>query len=168
MNTIKYVSLMLLLLVSIMGCSGNYGKINTQSESDSKVTQQELIDNWAEYNIYYNGSYYNRPFKARAIVFDLKNDDRKILVVGNSWGTVKDQESWMEIENANTTSDGDFDLSLLGTHYPFTYVAEIWSPDNQLYGFIIHQSSGWVDAKLVDENTMHLSWQPLPAVGNPK
>ena len=31
-----------------MGCSGNSGKLKTQSENDSKITQQELIDNWME------------------------------------------------------------------------------------------------------------------------
>ena len=52
MKTLKYVSLMFIAFVFIMGCSGNYGNIKTQSESDSKVTQRELIDNWSDYDIW--------------------------------------------------------------------------------------------------------------------
>jgi len=52
MKTLKYVSLMFIAFVFILGCSGNYGKLKPQSESDSKVTQRELIDNWSDYNIW--------------------------------------------------------------------------------------------------------------------
>jgi hypothetical protein len=64
MKTIKYVSIMLIAFVSIMGCSGNYGKLKTQNESKSKITQQELIDNWAKYNVYFT-RYYTKPPAAR-------------------------------------------------------------------------------------------------------
>ena len=70
MKPVKYISLMLMVFLLILGCSGNSGKLKTQSENDSKVTQQELIDNWSDYHIR------NRAF---AIVFDPKNDDRRIL-----------------------------------------------------------------------------------------
>ncbi len=34
---------MLIAFVSVVGCSGNHGKLKTQSEGDSKVTQTENI-----------------------------------------------------------------------------------------------------------------------------
>ena len=74
MKPINCVSLMLIVFLFIIGCSENYGKLKTQSESDSKVTQQELIDNWSDYNIWVN---YNRAPELNIIVFDPKNDDRK-------------------------------------------------------------------------------------------
>jgi hypothetical protein len=135
---------MLIAFVFMMGCSGNYGKLKTQSASDSKVTQQELIDNWSDYDIW---------FKSAVIVFDSKNDDKKILV-GSNWGTVKDQETWTEIVKENTTSNGD--ISPMWANYSMTGVREIWSPDNQLYGYIMHQQGDLVSAKVVDENTMRL------------
>ncbi len=52
MKTLKYVSLLLIAFVSIMGCSGANGELKTLSESESKVTQQELIDNWSDYNLW--------------------------------------------------------------------------------------------------------------------
>ena len=42
-----------LILIFTMGCSGSSGKLKTQSEGDSKGTQQELIDNWSDYHISY-------------------------------------------------------------------------------------------------------------------
>ena len=50
MKTIMYVGLMLIAFAFI-GCSGNYGKLKTQSEKETKATQQELIDNWSNYKI---------------------------------------------------------------------------------------------------------------------
>ena len=102
------------------------------------------------------------------IVFDPKNDDRKILIE-NNWSTVKDQETWAEIVKANTTSDGDFSMVWAGYNYNTTKIHEIWSPDNKLYGFIIHQMVvvDSVNVKMVDENAMQLSWQHTPNGGNP-
>ena len=77
MKTLKYVSLLLITLAFIMGCSGNYGKLKTQSVSDSKATQRELIDNWLDYNISLN---YSRAPGLNLIIFDPKNDNRKIFL----------------------------------------------------------------------------------------
>jgi hypothetical protein len=132
------------MLAFIIGCSGTYGKLKNQSANDSKATQQELIDNWSDYDIW---------FKSAVIVFDPKNDDKKILV-GNNWGTVKDQEKWAEIVKANTNSHGNIDP--VWADYVMTGVREIWSPDNQLYGYVIHQIRDGVSVKVVDENTMRL------------
>ena len=139
---------MLIAFVSIMGCSGNYGKFKAQSENDSKVAQQELIENWLDYNIWYRDT---------ALVFAPKNDDRKILLGGKRgwhWHTIKDQETWTEFVKANMTSGGFF--SPVRADYAMTGVREIWGPDNQLYGFIICQQRDGVSVKLVDENTMRL------------
>ena len=141
-----------------MGCSGNRGNLKTQSEGDSKVTQQELIDNWSDYHIRY---------RAFAIVFDPKNDDRRILLgdkKGWWWRTIKDQESWTEFVKENTTSQGD--ISPIGADFSMTGVREIWGPDSQLYGFIITQRMDTVNTRLVDENTLRLSYS-RPSVAGP-
>jgi hypothetical protein len=69
MNIKRLAGILILLFAFMMGCSGDYGKIKTQSEGDSKVTQQELIDNWSDYDIWY---------RSAALVFAPKNDDRKM------------------------------------------------------------------------------------------
>ena len=91
-----------------------------------------------------------------------KTDDTEILVVGNNWSRVKDQETWTEIvENKSDGLEDDFDLSASWFTDPITSGREIWGPDNQLYGFFINQkgSEDWIILKLVDENTMQFSWQ---------
>ncbi len=151
----KYVSRMLIVFLLIIGCSGNYGKLKSQSEGNSKATQQELIDNWSDYKISLD---YRETSELTVIVFDPKNDHRKILL-GTKWVTVEEQETWTEIVKANTTSDGDFNLN--GAYLGTTGVKEIYGPDNQLYGFIIHLNFAvqWVNVKMVDENTIQLSWE---------
>ncbi len=165
MNSKRLTGILILLFIFTVGCSGNYGKIHTQSESDAKATQKELFNNWTEYNVYANRSHtwvvrLKGPSGAGAIVFDPKNDDRKILV-GSTWDTVNDQKAWMEIVKANTTSAGDFDLSTAGSvNITNTEVRDIWGPDDQLYGFIISQLRVSVVVKKVDERSIQLRWAP--------
>jgi len=142
MKTLKYISLMFIAFAFIMGCSGNYGKLKTQSESESKVTQRELIDNWSNYNIRYNSV---------VIVFDQKNDDKKILV-DNYWSTVKDdKETWTQLVNGTKTLPNSSINQVWGNE-----IREIWIPDNQFYGYVIHQPRELVSAQVVDENTVRL------------
>jgi len=148
MKTLKFICLLLIGFAFIMGCSGNSEKLKTQSESESKVTQQKLIDNWSDYDIRY---------RQAALVFAPKNDDRKILLGGKRgwwWTTIEDQESWTEFVNTNMTSQGDF--RWLAATYPMTGVREIWGPDNRLYGFVVHQHRDIVTPELVEKNTLRL------------
>jgi hypothetical protein len=129
----------------IAGCSGEYARIKTLPASESKVTQQELIDNWSDYTIW---------LRSTVVVFDPKDDDRKIEV-GSNWGMVNDQATWEGIVKANTTSEGN--ITPTWANYAMTRVREIRSPDGQLlFGYIIHQQGDLVSARLVDENTMRL------------
>ena len=144
MNYKKLVGILILISALSIGCTGDYGKINSTSESDSRVTQQKLIDNWSDYDI---------RFKESIIVFDPVNDDKKILV-GSHWGTVKDQETWKRFVKENT--DNGSDISPWLAPHPITGVREIWSPDNQLYGYSIYQRKDSIFTEVIDENTMRL------------
>ena len=143
MKILRYIVIASLTIGLIMGCVENYGKLKTQSKSESKITQQELIDNWSDYTIW---------IASAAVIFDPKNDNRTILAEG--WGTVNDQEAWTEIVKANTTSDGK--VNPVWADYEMTRVREIWGPDNQFYGYMIHQQRDLVNVMLVKENTLRL------------
>ena len=91
----------------------------------------------------------------RSRVFELFSGDINSLV-GRNWGTVRDQETWTRIVKANTTSDCD--IAPLWANYSMTGVREIWSPDNQLYGYVMHQNRDGVSVVVVDENTMRLHY----------
>jgi hypothetical protein len=104
-----------------------------------------------------------------AIIFDAKNDDKKILIEENRRKVkVKDQEMWTEIVKEHTTSDGEFVL-IWGSWQDTTHtgVQEIWGPDNQLYGYTIYQENAVAlqRVELVDKNTILLSGQPPRAIG---
>ena len=123
-----------------------------------------MLDNWSDYDIWlhYHSEY--KPPRLTIIVFDTKNDGKKILL-GSNYSKVQDQEVWTEIVKENTTSDGEFTLVwnnyALGPYYS-TGTQEIWGPENQLYGFIVYQQYVVLLERvtLVDENTIRLSWRP--------
>ena len=110
---------MLIAFVPIMGCSG-YANIWNLLESESTATQQELIDNWSDYDIRYNSV---------VLVFDPKNDEKKILV-DSYWSTVKDQETWTQLVNGtNKLPNGQINM-VWGNP-----IREIWV-SNQFYGYV--------------------------------
>jgi hypothetical protein len=171
MKQIKYVNLMLILVLLATGCAGNYGIFKRKTGSESKATKQQLIHNWSDYDILliYHTGY--KPPRLIVIIFDAKNDDKRILVEGNSsMVKVKDQEMWTEVVKEHTTSDGE--LVLVWGPWQDTAntgVQEIWGPDNQLYGFTIYQEHAVVleRVELVDKNTIRLSGHPPRPVGGP-
>ncbi len=130
----------------IFGCAGNYANIRNLSESESKAIQQELLDNWSDYDISYLYG---------VIVFDPKTDDKKILV-SNSWNTVKDQETWTQIVNGTITDPVSYNINMLWGEP----IREIWVY-NQLYGYIIillkgHYMHDSVTVMVVDDNAVRL------------
>ena len=124
-----------------MGCSGNYGNLKTQSEKEKKLTQQELINNWSDYDISYNH---------QVIVFDPKKNDKTILV-GNYWGKVKDQETWTRLVNGNERRPNGYTNQVWGNE-----IREIWFADNQFYGYVTHTPNELISVRMVDENTARI------------
>ena len=146
MNITRIPVVWLLALIVVIGCAGTgkVGNLRNQSEADSKATWQELVKNWSEYHIWY---------RSAAIVFDPKNDDKTLLIAGR-WGAVKDQETWSKLVRQNTTGKGHIDP--MYASYAMTPVREIWSPDNHLYGYIMHQVRDGVSVGVVDDSTMRI------------
>jgi len=161
---------MLILILLATGCAGNYGIFKRKTGSETKSTKRELIDNWSDYDIWliYHPGY--KPPRLVAIIFDAKNDDKKILVEESNriMVKVKDQEMWTKVVKEHTTSDGEFVL-VWGSwqNTASTGVQEIWGPDNQLYGFTIYQETAVVleRVELIDKNTILLSGHPPRPVG---
>jgi hypothetical protein len=44
MNNKRLAGLLILIFTLIMGCSGRYGEVKTQSESDARDTEKELLN----------------------------------------------------------------------------------------------------------------------------
>jgi len=145
MKTIKYISLMFIAFVSIMGCLGTYGKISKQTGTEDKMTLAELRENWDEYTLYYSGRWDSRP---AAIMFDPKNDDKKLL--GDRWHKIEDQETLSET------------ISTIQRWYYSDRVYIITGPDNQVFGYMYYPHWLYIPIKMVDERTLYVSTLPPP------
>jgi hypothetical protein len=155
----RLAGITILILILFLGCAGDYANLRNLSESESKAIQQELIDNWSDYDIWLGyGGVYN-PSWIVAIIFLSKIDNMELMLEGpGNQVKVKDQDMWTEVLKENTTSDGELTLVRRVGGRSSTRVQEIWGPDSQLYGFIVYQE--WtteVDrVELVDDNTLRL------------
>ena len=136
---------MLIVFLLALGCSGNNANIKNLPESESKAIQQELLDNWSDYDIRYSEV---------CLVFYPKNDDKKILIYNSIWwGTVNDQKTWTQIVNGTKTVPDRIALNQVWGEP----IREIWV-HNQFYGYVSHKQSAVVAAKIVDENTVFLNY----------
>ncbi len=140
MQTLKFICLLFIGLTFFIGCSGNNANLKNLSQGESRAIQQELLDNWSGYDISYN---------TEVIVFDPKDDDKKILV-DKVWSTVKDQGTMTQLVNGtNKLPDGPIN-TVWGEP-----IREIWV-NNKFYGYISHQRGELINAQIVDEYTVRL------------
>jgi hypothetical protein len=111
------------------------------------MTIQKLRENWQNYHILYAGLEPNVP---SALIFDRKDDDRKII-----------GERWWELRDAKALSDTIewIQQQINGPYYPIVY--KIIGPDNHLYGYMF---TAWNHAVMrqVDEKTLSVLDLPVP------
>jgi hypothetical protein len=140
----KFLSLFLvtIFIYSCASFSKNYGKLRMVSKSQNKVTIQDLINNWEDYNIYFSDKYDDYdPRKALGIMFDPKNNDTKL--VGDSWKRIKSQKD-LVVATQWIYENTSFE----------PWLNEILGPDGRVYGYLYY-SYGSPSFKVVDDNTMH-------------
>jgi hypothetical protein len=127
-----------LLISAIFGCSflNRYGKLRLAWSKE--MTIEQLQQDWGNYDVYYAG--YSVPFPA-AIMFDPKNDERKLIT-----------DAWVQVEDPETVSNLVRNL-WIDEQYSYPKLRKILSPDNQMYGYMY---TAWDHAviKVVDETTM--------------
>jgi hypothetical protein len=137
---------MLLFGFLVVSCSTDTGPrfVDLRANKQQQI-QQELEINSPRYIIYY--------IPEHAVLFDPKNDGNT-LVVSSRWIKFEDDKStWVEILRQNTqTTDSIFD-SLLQTTTGFL---EIIGPDEQLFGYLVHEKMDLVALKVIDRNTMRI------------
>jgi hypothetical protein len=140
----KYIriSLILFLVLIISGCvqlQENYGRIKMIPRTEGKVTIQNLIDKWENYNIYYAGYDVRLPL---GIIFEPKDNDTSLF--GELWKPVRDKKTLIELTQWIYST----------TQYE-PYLNEILGPDNRFYGFLYY-SYGPVVLKKIDKNKMYI------------
>ena len=152
---LKWTGLMILFGFLVVSCATDTGPRFTDLRAKKQQQiQQELEANWSQYIIYY--------IPEHAVLFDLK-DDGNTLVVSGRWFRFEDDKSrWLEILRQNTqTSDTIFD-SLLQTTTGFQKVI---GPDEQFFGYLVHEKMDLVALKVIDRNTMRIYYSPQRTEG---
>lgn len=150
-----YATLIFLLFIFFLsGCLqfSNYGKLREQSRDASRVTIQDLVENWNDYIIYYAGYYGSISIKhPSAVMFDPRNDSKEL--VGDKWTLVKDKHTLLELINSIKGQEP------VGGLYPRLW--KILDTDEQFYGFLF---TAWDHAisKVIDDTKMWVYDLPSP------
>jgi hypothetical protein len=147
---LKWTGLMIFFGFFMVSCATDSGPrfADLRAKKQQQI-KQELENNWPRYSIYY--------IPERAVIFDPK-DDGNTLVVSSRWIRFgDDKKAWVEILRENTqTSDNIFDTLLRTT----TGFQEVIGPDEQFFGYLVHEKMDLVALKVIDRNTMRIYYSP--------
>jgi hypothetical protein len=143
------MELVIFMVFLLLSCTTQSGpRFNSLRAADQQRVQQQLENNWSEYIIYY--------ISQHAVLFDPKNDSNTLKVSGR-WTRVANQKTWMEILRQNTQSTDSFFSVWMGSRSGFL---EIIGPDEQRFGYLVHDKNDLVAFKIIDRNTMQLFYSP--------
>ncbi|MGD9148808.1 MAG: hypothetical protein PVG40_00905 [Desulfobacterales bacterium] len=148
MRLIWMVLAVLLGFLMISCATGSGPRFNSLRAKDQQRIQQQLENNWSQYVIYY--------IPQHAVLFD-PIDDNNTLKVSGRWTRVGDQKTWIEILRQNTQSTDNIISVWLGSRSGFL---EIIGPDEQLFGYLVHEKMDLVAFKIIDRNTMQIFYSP--------
>ncbi len=144
-----WMVLAVLLGFLMVSCATESGpRFNSLRAEDQQRIQQQLENNWSQYVIYY--------IPQHAVLFD-PIDDNNTLKVSGRWTRVGDQKTWIEILRQNTQSTDNIISVWLGSRSGFL---EIIGPDEQLFGYLVHEKMDLVAFKIIDRNTMQIFYSP--------
>ena len=143
MKILKYVSLLSIAFVFFVSCSGDYGKLKLQNDTEEKMTLAELRKNWEDYHVYWCTRAYHSPV---AIMFDPKNDEPRI--VGDNWIKIADQQTLSE-----TTS-------IFQNQYDSAKVEIIEGSDKRFFGYMYYYPRLYITVEMIDERTLYVSSMP--------
>ena len=146
---LRCMGLIVLVIICAISCATDSGpRFNSLRAADQQRIQQQLENNWSQYTIYY--------IPRHAVLFD-PIDDHNTLKVGGHWTRAGDQQTWMKILRQNTQSTDNFLSVWLGSRSGFL---EIIGPDEQLFGYLVHEINDLVAFKIIDRNTMQIFYSP--------
>ncbi|MEW6666824.1 MAG: hypothetical protein AB1512_16605 [Thermodesulfobacteriota bacterium] len=139
---------LILMVFPFSGCAGlsPYGKLYLTADGKDRVTIEQLVERWQDYDVYWAGVSTHRP---SAVLFDPKADDR-VLQVHHWWvkldrkETLLDLVKWLQF-------DMDYDPE----------VRMVLSPDDRLFGYMY---TAWHYARILvkDEKTLWVDDLSMP------
>ena len=148
---LRWTGLLLVLGFMTVACATDSGpRFHSLRATEQQRIQQKLENTWSEYIIYY--------IPQRAVLFDPKGDLNTLKVSGR-WIRVADgeQHTWVEVLRQNTESTDSIFRVWLGSRSGFL---EIIGPDEQFFGYLVHNKSDLVALKIIDRKTMRIFYSP--------
>jgi hypothetical protein len=129
------------LTFGITACAGGTGGNRANLKRLKYNKESELRQNWKDYTVYKR---YRDPRSWQrgvvAFVYKLKNDKKIIL-----------DNQWIEV----TTEDVKAESKLLSS----TISAEIRGHNEELYGYLIYRNTDLASVKIIDEQTVQLTYR---------
>jgi hypothetical protein len=153
---LKWTALMILIGFCAVACATETGpRFNSMLGTDQQRIQQELENNADQYFIHF--------IPEHAVLFDPK-DDNNTLKVSGRWIRVGEAEEkrWIEILRQNTNTADNVISIWLGASTGFL---EIIGPDEQFFGYLVHEKDDLVSLKIIDRNTMRIFYSPRRTEG---
>ena len=153
---LKWTGLMVLLGSFMFSCVTDSGpRFQSLRAAEQQQIQQELENNWSQFIIYY--------IPQHAVLFDPK-DDNNTLKVSGRWYRVGDGEEkrWILILRQNTQDADNFLNVWMGGKSGFLRVI---GPDEQFFGYLVHDKNDLVALRILDRNTMRIYYSPQRTEG---
>lgn len=140
------IFLVILSIVPLIGCANSvklkFESMGSQITTDgSGTTIYRLAENWTEYDIHYSGG---SSASVQGILFDPKNDDKRLVPDGDAWTKVEDQETMNQLLNWNASV---FDRK--------GRLMQIVHPNGQFFGYLyLNIEQNFSGFKVVDDKTI--------------
>ncbi len=149
--SLRWTGLIVVMGFFLVSCVTDSGpRFNSLRAKEQQQVQRQLEDNGSQYIIYY--------IPEHAVLFDPK-DDNNTLKVSGRWYRVGDgeQKRWIEILRQHTQDSDNFFSVWMGAKSGFL---RIIGPDEQTFGYLVHDQNDLVALKILDRNTMRIFYSP--------
>ena len=152
---LKLIGLIILIQLFTISCATTDSgpRFNSLRAKKQQQIKQDLINNWSQYTIYF--------IPRHAVLFDPKDDSNTLLVSGR-WIRAADKNEWPEILRDNTQDSDSTWQVWMGATSGFL---EIIGPDEQVFGFLVHEKNDLVALRVKDRNTMRIYYSPARTSG---
>jgi len=142
----RYLYLIIIALIMSFGISACEHRSNLKRIKVDK--ENKMRQNWQDYDVY-KMPRRQQSFQRGALAFIYKLKDDKKILMDNRWVHVTDEE-----------------LKAKNPIYDTTISAEIRGHDEELYGYLIYAAGDRVQVKIIDEQTVKLSYHHIVRYSN--
>ena len=138
------ITIALALTFGIIACASSTGSTGGTRGNLIRLKvhkEGELRRNWQDYIVYKRTQRVAGSFQPGAVAFLYKLKDEKKIIMDNAWIEV----TTGEMKAKNKITEG-------------TISAEIRGHNGELYGYLIYRSADGASVRIIDENTVRLSY----------